>query len=125
MSKSFFLLVFCLSALLAPGALPGSPPKAAEAHPFLLYAKFLQDTEVELSDGSRWAMDAGDCFPIYMFKEQRTKVILQLGSSTFETETARLKVLTEADTNAALLSYRKNLENYLRAKADNWKRDAK
>jgi hypothetical protein len=121
MSKSFFLLAFWMLALLAP---PANAAKA-EAKPFLIFAKFLQDTEVELSDGSRWAMDAGDCFPIYMFKEQRTKVILQLGSATFMADAARLKVLDDTDNNAALVSYRKNLENYLRAKADNWKRDAK
>jgi hypothetical protein len=41
------------------------------------------------------------------------------------TDASRLQVLEEADSNRALLSYRKNLENYLRAKADNWKHTAK
>ena len=46
MSKSFFLLAFWMLALLAP---PANAAKA-EAKPFLIFARFLQDTEVQLDE---------------------------------------------------------------------------
>ena len=51
-----------------------------------MYAQLLENAQVTLSDGSEWAMDKGDCFPIDMFKEQQTKIVLKVGGSTFMIE---------------------------------------
>src|SRR4051812_30653439 len=71
--------------LLAAATAPADEPKAPR---FVVYAQFIEDTKVTLDDGSHWAMDKGDCFPVDMFKEHQTKVILKLGGSTFMTDTS-------------------------------------
>jgi len=85
---------------------------------YIVYAEFQQDTMVDLSDGSKWAMDKGDCFPIYMFKERQTKVVLQLGAATFWTDATRVRIMTPAETEKAVVSYQKNLQNYMHAHQD-------
>jgi len=82
---------------------------------YIVYAEFQQDTMVDLSDGSKWAMDKGDCFPIYMYKEHQTKVVLQLGAATFWTDATRVRVMNPDETDKAVVSYQKNLQNYLHA----------
>jgi hypothetical protein len=99
----------------------GADPKA---RPFVVYAQFIVDTKVQLDDGSEWAMDKGDCFPIDMFKEHQTKVILKLGGSTFITDANRVRVMKDSEEAAALKSYRVTLDNYVKVKGDRWKRDA-
>lgn len=120
MSKS--LPILCL--LLALCSLRATPIDQGNARPYIAFAQFLQDTTVDLTDGSKWAMDAGDCFPIYMFKNQQKNVVLQLGSATFTTEASRVKVLKEADAVKAQASYRKNLEVFLNGKSEKWKKEA-
>jgi ferric-dicitrate binding protein FerR (iron transport regulator) len=68
--------------------------------PYVRYAQFLEDTKVTLTDGSEWAMDKGDCFPIDMFKDQQTKVVLKLGSATFTTDRSRVRVMDEKENDA-------------------------
>lgn len=110
----FFFLGFVLS-LPAADQVNGKKP-------FILYAQFLEDTRVDLSDGAVWMMEKGDCFPIYMFKEHQTKVVLQLASANFTVDAKSLKVLPEAQNPTALESYRKNLSQYLNNRADAWKK---
>lgn len=117
-------VVKTLCLLLSLLLLSASSRAEPEQHPFVLYAEFKQETPVELTDGAQWVMDAGDCFPIYMFKDHQSKVILQLGSSTFTTEASRVRVLKDSDGSRALLAYRKTLESYLNSKAENWKKGA-
>lgn len=111
------LLLLCL--------LPSLPALPADVAPsgkrFMLYAEFLQDTPVELSDGSKWMMDKGDCFPVYMFKESRTKVVLQLASATFYTDSDKVKILPEKSSEFALTRYRKMVESFLRSQPEKWK----
>jgi hypothetical protein len=85
---------------------------------YVVYAQFKEDTMVDLSDGSKWAMDKGDCFPIYMYKEHQTKVVLQLGAATFWTDTKRVRVMKESEIDQAVASYQKNLENYIKIRRD-------
>ncbi len=120
MNKLFFLLLLLAAAVL-PAFGQAPPPPAGKA--FVLYAQFIEDTKVDLSDGSVWAMDKGDCFPVYMFKERQTKVVLQLGAATFMTETKRMRIMKDAEMEVALQSYRKNLENFLKSKTDRWKKE--
>ncbi len=117
------LLLILLLSVLAMVPLRSEPVKAKK--PFVLYAQLLQDTQVELSDGATWVMDKGDCFPIYMFKDTQTNVVLQLASANFMTEAWRVRVMKDAETPTALASYRKNVTSYLRAQSDKWKDSAK
>jgi hypothetical protein len=83
------------------------------------------DTGVQLGDGSRWLMDKGDTFPVVMFKEQQTKVVLQLAGTNFTTEAARVKVIEEKSvTPEQLATYRNNVQHYLDSRAEKWKTDA-
>jgi hypothetical protein len=121
--KTFYALLSTI--LLAVGLPLQAQTTVRDQKPFELYAQFLQDTRVELSDGAVWMMDKGDCFPIHMFKEQQTKVVLKMASATFQVDAANLKVLPESLNETALVSYRKNLAQYLNGRPDAWKKDAK
>lgn len=113
------LLAFLLTLVLLANAEEAKPKKR-----FVLYAQFLEDTPVELSDGAKWMMDKGDCFPVYMFKEKQTKVVLQLASATFWTDASRVRILKPSEESMALEHYRKNLDNYLKARAKKWRDNA-
>lgn len=91
---------------------------AQEKKRFVLYAMLTEDTPVQLADGSKWKMDKGDTFPVVMFKEQQTKAILQIASTSFLISTSRLQVVEEKDvTEAQLQTYRANVNNYIEAQA--------
>lgn len=111
--------------LLALGAPLHAQTTVRAQKPFELYAQFQQDTRVELSDGAVWMMDKGDCFPIHMFKDQQTKVILKLASATFQVDAASVKVLPESQNEQALVSYRKNLEQFLSKQPSLFEQEAK
>jgi hypothetical protein len=111
-----------LSCLLVIGAVSARAQQPA-GRPYIRYAQFLEDTKVTLTDGSEWAMDKGDCFPIDMFKDQQTKVVLKLGSATFTTDRKRVRVLDEKENEEGLRSYRVTLGSYLKSREKEWKRD--
>ena len=101
--------------LLALLALP------AGAREYKLYATLIEDMPVELSDGAKWMMDKGDVFPVLMFKESQTKVVLQLAGANFLTDTKRVRILENSEVPAGLIVYRKNVETYLKTKAEKWR----
>ena len=109
--KGFLHLVLLLAACAVP----------ASAREFKLYAALLQDMPVELSDGARWMMDKGDVFPVLMYKESQTKIILQLAGANFMTETKRVRILEESEVASGLANYRKNVETYLKTKSEKWR----
>jgi hypothetical protein len=109
--KGFLHLVLLLAACAVP----------ASAREFKLYAALLQDMPVELSDGARWMMDKGDVFPVLMYKESQTKIILQLAGANFMTETKRVRILEESEVATGLVNYRKNVETYLKTKSEKWR----
>jgi hypothetical protein len=119
------LYVLLSTLLLAVGLPLHAQTTVREQKPFELYAQFLQDTRVELSDGAVWMMDKGDCFPIYMFKDHQTKVVLKLASATFQVDASNVKVLPDSQKDEALVSYRKNLAQYLNKQPDTWIKEAK
>lgn len=86
---------------------------AAQAKEFKIYATFIEDTRVELSDGAVWMMDKGDVFPIVAYKNMQKNVILQLAGATFMTETARTRVLKPEEVAAGVEAYRNNVRAYL------------
>ena len=111
-----FVILIALSAL-AP---------AQEKKRFMLYASFLEDTPVQLADGAKWQMDKGDTFPVVMYKEQQTKIILQLAGTNFMVMANRVKVFEEKDlTETQLATYRTNVHNYIESRSEKWKEQAK
>lgn len=102
---------------LAVAGFAADKPAAAKKR-YILYATFLTDTPVELSDGARWMMDRGDSFPVAMFKEQQTIVVLQFAGTQFSTETSRVKI-TPGDevTPEMVANYRNNVQGYVDGKS--------
>jgi hypothetical protein len=112
-----FLIVF-FSLIL------GCNLHAAEKKRFVLYAMLNAETGVQLADGARWVMDKGDTFPVVMFKEQQTKIVLQLAGTTFVTSAANVQIIEEKEvTPGQLATYRANVQHYLDAQAEKWKAD--
>lgn len=85
----------------------------APAKEFKLYAIFLEDTRVQLSDGATWMMDKGDVFPVRAYKNMQKNVILQLAGAAFITETSKVRILKPEEVEAGLEAYRKNVRAYL------------
>jgi len=91
---------------------------AQEKKRFVLYGILLENIPVQLADGSKWEMDKGDTFPVVMYKEQRTKMILQLAGTSFLIAADKVKVIEEKElTEALLATYRNNVANYLESRA--------
>lgn len=106
----FLLLLACASAF--------APAQEKEKKRFVLYGILLEGIPVTLADGSRWEMDKGDTFPVVMYKEQRTKLILQLAGTSFLVNAEKVKVIEEKElTEALLATYRSNVANYLESRA--------
>lgn len=118
----FVALLLCVFALA--GAAASAAPKEKEKKPFVMYAQLLDSKEVHLSDDSVWLMDKGDCFPIHMYKEQQTIVVLQLASSSFAVETYHVRVMKDHETKEAEANYQKNVDNYWKAVAARGKAEA-
>ena len=112
--KSFVIILLALVF--------GCSSPAAEKKRYVIYGMLTVDTGVQLADGPRWMMDKGDTFPVVMFKDQQTKVVLQLAGTTFTTETVNVKVIEEKDlTPEQLATYRTNVQHYLDNRAEKWK----
>jgi len=110
----FLILIFLAFASLAQAQAPGKKP--------LVFAVLTEDTPVELADGARWMMDKGDAFPVIMFKEQHTKLILQLAGTTFMFATKSARVLDEKELTEELVSaYRRNVAIYIDGKSKKWR----
>lgn len=113
---SLFLVVLVLALV---------PAQSAEKKRFSLYATLLDGIPVDLADGAQWMMDKGDTFPVIMFKDSQTKVILQLAGTSFLVETKHVKIIEEKNLTAgALASYRRNVQTYINTRSDQWKQRA-
>lgn len=100
-------------------SLPGA------AKEFKLYAMLLENTPVELTDGAQWMMDKGDVFPVVMYKEMQTKIVLQLAGTSFRLDTNRVRILQPKEVAAGLVSYRKNVNSYVESKSKQMKTELK
>ena len=115
-----FLLVF-----LAILACVSAPARTAQKKRFALYGMLLETLPVDLADGAQWMMDKGDTFPVIRFKEQQTKVMLQLAGTSFIVEAKHVKVIEEKDLKTGeLASYRRNVQTYIDTRSDQWKKRA-
>ena len=93
----------------------------AGAREYKLYATLLDDTPVDLSDGAKWMMDKGDVFPVLMFKDSQTSIVLQVAGASFAMETRRVRILDPKEVPAGIGIYRKTVETYLKTKAEKWR----
>jgi hypothetical protein len=109
-----FVILFLALAVLATAQAPSKKP--------LVFALLLEDTPVELADGAKWMMDKGDAFPVIMFKEAGTKLVLQLAGTSFMVAAKNARVLDEKEVTEELVSvYRRNVASYLDGKAKKWR----
>jgi len=98
-------------------------PAAAGEH-VVLYATLLEGSAVELSDGSKWQMDKGDCFPVVAYKEQHTLIILQLASTSFVLPANKTRLIPDKELPAAVASYRANVNTFINGFAARWRAQA-
>jgi hypothetical protein len=112
-AMKFLTLLLCALALACTAV--SAAPK--EKKPYVMYAQLLDSKQVHLSDGSIWLMDKGDCFPIHMYKDRQTIVVLQLASATFAIEAYHVRAMKDTETAEAEKSYKANVENYWKAVA--------
>ena len=89
-----------------------------------LYAELTEAQHVQLTDGSKWQMDKGDCFPIVAYKESHTRVILQLAGAQFMVAEKVTRVVPEKQVPAAVEKYRANVNTYINGFAARWKSEA-
>jgi hypothetical protein len=116
MRTLLLLAIICLASLAHAG----------EKKRVVLFATMLENTPVTLDDGARWMMDKGDTFPLLMFKEQQTQVVLQLAGTRFMIPASRVRVLDEKEATPEMLSsYRRNVDNYIESKAKKWREETK
>lgn len=106
-------------ALLLLGALHGHAGDRV-----LLYARLVETLPVELTDGSKWQMDKGDCFPVVAYKEAHTKLVLQLAATAFVVPATKAEIVEEKNLPAAIASYRMTLTNYLNGYTSQWRKNA-
>ena len=110
-----------MKALIAILSLVLCTAQAISAERVVLYARLLQDLTVELTDGSKWAMEKGDCFPVVAYKEAHTKLILRLASTNFVVAGEQAVIVNEKDTPAAVDRYRGTLQTYIEGFSARWK----
>ena len=94
---------------------------AGAAERVVLYARLLENLTVELTDGSKWAMEKGDCFPVVAYKESHTKLILRLASTNFVVDGDHAAIVSDKDTPAAVERYRVTLQTYINGFSARWK----
>ena len=115
--------LLCLLLALLVSASP--PAQSAEKKHFTLYAMLLDTLPVDLADGAQWMMDKGDTFPVVMYKDQQTKIVLQLAGTSFVIEAKHVRVFEDKElTPAALASYRRNVQTYIDTRSEQWKKRA-
>ncbi len=111
--------------LLAAFVLVLTPAHSAGKKRFALYGRLLDTLPVDLADGAQWMMDKGDTFPVMMFKESQTKVILQLAGTSFLIDAKHVKIIDEKNLTAGeLASYRRNVQTYIDTRSDQWRQRA-
>ena len=113
-----------MKALMAILLLALCTVQAGAGEHVVLYAQLLQDLNVELTDGSKWAMEKGDCFPVVAYKESHTKLILRLASTNFVVAGDHAAIVNEKETPAAIERYRGTLQTYINGYSARWKANA-
>lgn len=110
-----------MKALLAVLLLALCALQAGAVERVVLYARLLEPLTVELSDGSRWQMEKGDCFPVVAYRDSHTKLILRLASTSFIVAEEHAAIVDEKGTPEAVQRYRATLQTYIDGFAARWK----
>lgn len=97
---------------------------ATGAERVVLYARLTENQMVDLTDGSKWQMDRGDCFPVVAYKEAHTKLVLQLAGTQFVVPAAKAAVVPDKEIEAAIVKYRANVNTYINGYASRWRTEA-
>jgi hypothetical protein len=105
--------------ILIAAALP-----AAAGERVIIYAMLTEGQVVDLSNGEKWRMDKGDCFPVIAYKESHTKIVLQLAGAQFMMAAAKTRVVPEKEMPAAVEKYRANVNTYINGYAARWRAQA-
>ena len=113
-----------MKALIAILLLALCTAQSGAAERVTLYARLTEDLAVELTDGSKWAMEKGDCFPVVAYKESHTKLILRLASTNFVVSSQHAQIVSDKDAAAALERYRGTLQIYIEGFSARWKAKA-
>lgn len=113
-----------MKALLAILLLAFCTARAQAAERVVLYARLLQNLNVELTDGSVWQMDKGDCFPVVAYKDSHTKLFLRLAGTTFVVAGDHAAIVSDKETPAAIERYRTTLQTYIDGFSARWKANA-
>jgi hypothetical protein len=113
--KVVLVLLIALAAVLPAGA----------GERVIMYAMLTEALRVDLTDGSQWQMDKGDCFPVVAYKESHTKVILQLAGAQFRVPADKTRIVAAKEMEEAVKSYRENVNTYIASASDKWKDKAK
>ena len=112
--RLFLILLLALGAVRSVGA----------GERVILYAELTEGQLVELTDGSKWQMDKGDCFPVVAYKESHTKLILQLAGAQFMVPASKTRIVSEKQLGDAMAKYRTNVNTYISTYASRWKNEA-
>jgi hypothetical protein len=119
--KIFLCILTFFASLISPST--QASPVAKKR--YVLYATLLDTLPVDLADGAQWMMDKGDTFPVLMFKDQHSRVILQLVGTNFSVDTKNIRIFEEKDLTAeSLANYRQNVQTYINTRSDQWKKHA-
>jgi hypothetical protein len=113
-----------MKALMAILLLAFCTAEARAGERVVLYARLLEDLTAELTDGSTWALDKGDCFPVVAYKESHTKLILRLAGTNFVVAGNHAAIVSEKETPAAIERYRVTLQTYINGFSARWKANA-
>ena len=107
----------CILAFTLLASLPAADAQGKKR--YILYATLNEDTPVELSDGANWMMDKGDSFPLLMFKDQQTTVVLQLAGTTFRVVAKGVRIAEAKDVTPEMVAnYRQNVRTYIDSKSE-------
>jgi hypothetical protein len=113
-----------MKTLIALLVLIASCLPAAAGERVILYAMLTEAQLVDLTDGTQWQMDKGDCFPVVAYKEQHTKLILQLAGAQFMVPAAKTKIVPDKELPKAVAKYRANVNTYINGYAAKWREKA-
>jgi hypothetical protein len=114
----------CMKAFLALLTLAVCTAHAAAAERVVLYARILENLNAELTDGSVWQIDKGDCFPVVAYKDSHTKLVLRLASTQFMVLEKSAVIVSEKETPAAIENYRISLNSYINGVSMRWRAKA-
>jgi hypothetical protein len=110
-----------MKVLMAIFLLLGCIAQAAAGERVQLYARVIEDLVAQLSDGSKWEIAKGDCFPVIAYKEAHTKLVLQLAGTIFIVPGNSGVIVGDKEKPAAIERYRATVNSYINGFAARWR----